>query len=159
MRIGILGYGRFGRALGSLLLEAGHAYRALDPAAEIPGEHQAASLQDLVEGQEALVLAVPVPALGRALLDLRPNLTSDHLVFDVGSVKVGPCALMEEHLGGGHSPCRDASALRARQPRAGGTAPAGRALRLASTSRRCGSGRAVVPQPGLRGVAPESRGS
>ena len=100
MRIGILGYGRFGRALGSLLLEAGHAYRALDPAAEIPGEHQAASLQDLVEGQEALVLAVPVPALGRALLDLRPHLTSDHLVFDVGSVKVGPCALMEEHLGG-----------------------------------------------------------
>jgi len=99
MRIGILGYGRFGRALGSLLRDAGHAYRAWDPNAEVPLEHRAIGFHDLVEGQEALVLAVPIPALGGLLGALRPHLRADHLVFDVGSVKVGPCALLEEHLG------------------------------------------------------------
>ena len=100
MRIGILGYGRFGRALGSLLQEAGHSYRAWDPVAQIPEEHRAASPRDLVGTQEALVLAVPVPELARVLLGIRPHLSSGQLVFDVGSVKVGPCALLEEHLGG-----------------------------------------------------------
>jgi prephenate dehydrogenase len=99
MRIGILGYGRFGRALGSLLREAGHTYRAWDPVARVPEEFRAASSRDLVEGQEALALAVPVPALAGVLGELRPHLGSEHLVFDVGSVKVGPCALLEEHLG------------------------------------------------------------
>ncbi|MFN7958160.1 MAG: prephenate dehydrogenase/arogenate dehydrogenase family protein [Holophagaceae bacterium] len=101
MRIGILGYGRFGRALGALLHEAGHAYRAWDPAADLPAERRAAGVQDLVEGSEALVLSVPVVALGSALAGLRPLLRPDHLVFDVGSVKVGPCGLMETHLGAG----------------------------------------------------------
>jgi prephenate dehydrogenase len=32
-------------------------------------------------------------------MDLRPHLRPDQLVFDVGSVKAGPCALLEEHLG------------------------------------------------------------
>ncbi len=100
MRIGILGYGRFGRALGSLLLEAGHAYQAWDPATDIPLDHRAAGLRDLVDAQEAVVLAVPVPALASVLRDLRPCLNAGQLVFDVGSVKVGPCALLEEHLGG-----------------------------------------------------------
>ena len=99
MRIGILGYGRFGRALGALLREAGHAYRAWDPVTEIPEEHRAVSARDLVDGQEALALAVPVPALAGVLRDLCPFLNPSHLVFDVGSVKVGPCALLEEHLG------------------------------------------------------------
>lgn len=99
MRIGILGYGRFGRALASLLHEAGHAYRAWDPVADIPAERRAAGLRDLTEGHEALVLAVPIPALGNLIRDLRPHLRPDQLVFDVGSVKVGPCALLEAHLG------------------------------------------------------------
>ncbi|MDP1832949.1 MAG: prephenate dehydrogenase/arogenate dehydrogenase family protein [Geothrix sp.] len=100
MRIGILGHGRFGRALGALLHEAGHAHRAWDPVAEIPAERRAASFRDLVDAHETLVLAVPIPALAGALRDLRPHLRSDHLVLDVGSVKVGPCALLDEHLGG-----------------------------------------------------------
>jgi len=99
MRIGILGYGRFGRALGALLLEAGHAYQAWDPVTEIPLEHRAASPRGLVEANEVLVLAVPLQALASVLQGLRPHLTAEHLVFDVGSVKVGPCALLEEHLG------------------------------------------------------------
>lgn len=99
MRVGIVGFGRFGRALGALLPEAGHAYRAWDPVTEIPADHRAASLRDLVDTHEALVLALPIRALAPLLTELRPHLRADQLVFDVGSVKVGPCALLEEHLG------------------------------------------------------------
>ncbi len=99
MRIGILGYGRFGRALGSLLLEAGHNYRAWDPVAEIPAEHQSSGFQELVADQDTLILAVPIRSLDGLLRDLRPHLRADQLVFDVGSVKVGPCVLLEAHLG------------------------------------------------------------
>jgi len=99
MRIGILGYGRFGRALGALLHEAGHSYRAWDPEAEVPSELSAGGLHDLLAESGTLVLAAPVPALEGLLRDLRPHLRPDHLVFDVGSVKVGPCALLEAHLG------------------------------------------------------------
>jgi len=99
MRIGIMGYGRFGVALGSLIREAGHSFRAWDPVAPIPAEHQAGSLQGLVAEHDTLVLAVPVPLLGSALGSIRPLLRPDHLVFDVGSVKVGPCGLLETHLG------------------------------------------------------------
>jgi prephenate dehydrogenase len=52
-----------------------------------------------VEGCDALALAVPIPALEGAIKQLRPHLRPDQLVFDVGSVKVGPCALLEQHLG------------------------------------------------------------
>jgi len=99
MNIGILGYGRFGRALGGLLLEAGHAYQAWDPVAEVPQDHRAASRRDLADANEALVLAVPLSMLAGALQNLRPFLGAHHLVLDVGSVKVGPCALLEDHLG------------------------------------------------------------
>ena len=99
MRIGILGYGRFGSALGSLLNQAGHAFRAWDPVVEVPGEVRAAHPRDLVEHQEAIVLAVPLQALEGALQAVAPHLGPDQLVFDVGSVKVGPCGLLERHLG------------------------------------------------------------
>src|SRR5664279_3635392 len=88
MRIGILGYGRFGRALGSLLLEAGQAFRAWDPVASIPAEYQSGDFQALVEAHDTLILAVPIRSLDGLLRDLRPHLRSDQLVFDVGSVKV-----------------------------------------------------------------------
>jgi prephenate dehydrogenase len=53
----------------------------------------------LIDANDLLVLAMPVPALEGALRDLRPHLRPDHLVFDVGSVKVGPCGLLDAHLG------------------------------------------------------------
>ncbi len=99
MNIGILGYGRFGGALGTLILQAGHAYQAWDPVAEVPQDHRAASPVDLVKANEVLVLAVPLQTLEGVLKSLRPHLGPQHLVLDVGSVKVGPCALLEEHLG------------------------------------------------------------
>jgi prephenate dehydrogenase len=99
MRIGILGYGRFGGALGALLHEAGHSYRAWDPVTDIPAELRAGGARELIEESGILVVAVPVPAFGNVLRNLRPHLRPDQLVFDVGSVKAGPCALLEEHLG------------------------------------------------------------
>lgn len=99
MHIGILGFGRFGKALGALLQEAGYTYGAWDPSVEIPVEDRAASPRELVDQSEILVLAVPIRALGPLLQELRPYLRPDQLVLDVGSVKVGPCALLEEQLG------------------------------------------------------------
>ncbi len=78
MLVAILGYGRFGRALGGLLAEAGIEHRAHDPLADVPQEFRADSLRDLPGG---------------------PGNPGGPVVLDVGSVKVGPCAAMAEVLG------------------------------------------------------------
>ena len=88
--VALLGFGRFGRALGSLLEDAGVPYRALDPESDVPASRRASSLLDLSAGADLIVLAVPVPLLREALVDLRPFLRPDQLVLDVGSVKLRP---------------------------------------------------------------------
>jgi prephenate dehydrogenase len=97
--VAILGYGRFGRALGGLLSEAGIPHRAHDPLADVPPEHRADSLRDLVETATFVVVAVPVTRMRAALSDLRPHLRPSHVVLDVGSVKVFPAAALAEVLG------------------------------------------------------------
>lgn len=97
--VAILGYGRFGRALGALLSEAGIPHRAHDPAADVPAEYRAKSIHDLVKTAAFVVLAVPVTRMRAALTDLLPHLSSDQLVFDVGSVKVFPAAALAGVLG------------------------------------------------------------
>jgi prephenate dehydrogenase len=98
--VAILGYGRFGRALGGLLSEAGIPHLAHDPQQlEIPAEHRAASIHDLVRTAAFVVVAVPVARMRAALVDLRPHLSSDQLVLDVGSVKVHPAAALAEVMG------------------------------------------------------------
>jgi prephenate dehydrogenase len=96
--VAILGYGRFGRALGGLLSEAGIPHLAHDPqaAVDIPTEYRAASIHDLVRSAAFVVVAVPVTRMRAALTDLRPHLSSDQLVLDVGSVKVLPAAALAE---------------------------------------------------------------
>jgi prephenate dehydrogenase len=98
-QVALVGYGRFGRALGSLLVESGMDYRALDPLAEVPEPHRAASLPELISGAEFVVVAVPVPRLHATLEDLRPHLRPSQLVMDVGSVKVKPVQALAEVLG------------------------------------------------------------
>ena len=44
-------------------------------------------------------MAVPVPRIRSALVDLRPHLAPGQIVLDVGSVKVGPAAALAEVLG------------------------------------------------------------
>ena len=97
--VAILGFGRFGRALGDLLAEAGIPFRAHDPFQEVPKEHAADSLRSLVEGAEHVVVAVPVPRIRAALEDMRPLLSSAQIVLDVGSVKVRPMEALTEVLG------------------------------------------------------------
>jgi prephenate dehydrogenase len=97
--VAILGYGRFGRALGRLFLDAGISYRAFDPKGEIAQERRASSPQDLVSGASFVVLAVPVPEMQRTLAQVRPYLDPNQIVFDVGSVKVLPEAALTAVLG------------------------------------------------------------
>jgi prephenate dehydrogenase len=98
-QVAIVGYGRFGRALGSLLEAAGLGYRALDPVADIPEAHRAGSFQELLTGAELVVVAVPVPRMHAVLENLRPFLRPEQLVLDVGSVKVKPVHALAEVLG------------------------------------------------------------
>jgi prephenate dehydrogenase len=97
--VAILGYGRFGRALGGLFAEAGIAHRAHDPLADVPAEYRAESLRDLVRAAPFVVVAVPVSRMRAALSDLRPHLSPNQVVLDVGSVKVFPTAALAEILG------------------------------------------------------------
>ncbi len=98
-QVALVGYGRFGRALGSLLGEAGVGFRALDPQGGVPESHRATSLPELVTGAEFVVVAVPVPQMRSVLQDLRPHLRPSQLVMDVGSVKVKPVEALAEVLG------------------------------------------------------------
>jgi prephenate dehydrogenase len=96
--IAFLGYGRFGSALGALFREAGEEVLALDPGASIPAEERAASLADFSRAA-FVVVAVPIPAMGEAFAALRPHLGPGQIVFDVGSVKISPAAVMAATLG------------------------------------------------------------
>jgi prephenate dehydrogenase len=105
--VAVLGYGRFGRALGGLLADGGVPHRAYDPVQQddMASDVRADSLRDLVTGRSGaprpsfVVVSVPVPRIRAALIDLRPLLTPEQIVLDVGSVKVGPVASMAEILG------------------------------------------------------------
>ena len=97
--VALVGYGRFGRALGERLEEVGVALRAFDPHVVPPAAVAAGGIPDLLAGAEVVVLAVPVATTGAALAALRPHLGPDQLVMDVGSVKVGPVTEMEASLG------------------------------------------------------------
>jgi prephenate dehydrogenase len=98
-QVALLGYGRFGSALGRLLVEAGVGVRAYDPEVAIPPEHAAASIEEATRGAEFVVVAVPVPVMRPVLVALRRHVTASQVVFDVGSVKVRPVAAMREALG------------------------------------------------------------
>jgi len=98
VRIGILGYGKFGGALGRLLEEGGVRFRALDPAAQVPPECRSGSLAELVAGADFVALAVPIKALPAALAAVAPLLAPEQVVFDVASVKVLPARWMDERL-------------------------------------------------------------
>lgn len=96
--LAILGLGHFGRALADLTSAANLPWLALDPHAPVPAPHRAADLTDLTARARNIVLCIPVPETEAALRALRPHLTPDHLVLDVGSVKLWPARVMAELL-------------------------------------------------------------
>ena len=98
--VALLGYGRFGRALGQLFAEAGLAFRAYDPHADVPAEYRAGSLSELTSGATFVVIAVPVAGIEPAVVALRPYLRPSQVVLDVGSVKVRPAAVLSQVLAG-----------------------------------------------------------
>ena len=106
-RVGLLGYGRFGAALATLLEERGHRWCCWDPIARLPEGRAAADVDSLLAQSELIVVAVPVSAFETVLRDLAPRLQSRHQVMDVGSVKLAPCRLMDQVLGDriGHVGC------------------------------------------------------
>jgi len=97
--LGILGYGRFGRALAELAADAGLAVRAFDPTAVVPADLRAGSSAELARACGQVMLAVPTQALRGCVEELRSHLTGEHLVMDVASVKLEPEAIMAELLG------------------------------------------------------------
>ena len=97
--VGLIGFGRFGRAFASLLDAADVTYVAFDPFAEAPATIRCASLADLAEKSRKIMVGVPVSRIGDTLSALAPHLTSKHVVFDVGSVKLNPTAAMTDVLG------------------------------------------------------------
>lgn len=100
--VGLLGYGRFGAALASLLTEAGHPVVAFDPHGSGPlgAVTRAENVGEAVTGAEVVVVATPVPVMAQVLATARPHLTGAQLVLDVGSVKVRPEEALASALGG-----------------------------------------------------------
>ena len=98
-RVAVLGHGRFGKAFVELLRQAGDPVQVFDPHAAVPADLAAPSLAAAINGAGWIVLAMPVPHMRTALAALRPLLHAGHTVLDVGSVKLQPCALMDELLG------------------------------------------------------------
>jgi len=97
--VAIMGYGRFGRALASLFLDAGAVVRAYDSKVSIPVTLATSSVETLVLGASHIILAVPITEMRSALDEMAPFLNSSQIVMDVGSVKVGPVRVMAEVLG------------------------------------------------------------
>ena len=98
-KLGILGFGHFGRALGEVLSDNEQEFVAFDPGVNIPEGHGVASLQAFAQQSTIIVVAVPVPAIESALSELRPFLNQAHTVMDVGSVKSLPLEAMKRVLG------------------------------------------------------------
>lgn len=97
--VGIVGWGRFGRALGELIMRTGSPVWAYEPDRVIEPEVRAASPEALAGRVRWVLLAVPIPQLRTALRSLRPFLRPEHRVLDVGSVKLRPEEVLREELG------------------------------------------------------------
>ncbi len=97
--VGILGHGRFGAALANLIEDAGLRCVAFDPAREVPAHRRVDSPTAVVESARVVVLAIPVERFEPLLAGLAGRWTPEHLVIDVGSVKVGPMDVLRAALG------------------------------------------------------------
>jgi prephenate dehydrogenase len=94
MRVALLGFGGFGRALATLLDRAGRAWRCVDPRAA-----ESLSLPEALRGADVVGVCVKEADLAAALEHARPHLSDEALVMDVCARKAGPCATLLEVLG------------------------------------------------------------
>jgi prephenate dehydrogenase len=107
LRVGIVGYGRFGRALGELVTRHGGSVTAYDPGAPdgiVAPSVAADSIAHLVSRAGVVVVATPVDVMRGvfvAIRDALANRAEPPLVMDVGSVKVAPAAALTSTFGAG----------------------------------------------------------
>ena len=100
-RVGIVGFGAFGQLMARELRPHA-ALLAWDPATglDAAADRHGVRLAPLVEVARCavVVLAVPVSRLAEAVAAVAPHLRPGALVLDVGSVKVGPAAILDRGL-------------------------------------------------------------
>lgn len=97
-RLGLVGFGGFGRLAASVLSEhvavlvhdPAHARAVLPDGREMP----MGTLEEIA-ACDVIVLAVPVARMAHLCAALGPLLRPGSVVVDVGSVKTGPVAIME----------------------------------------------------------------
>lgn len=99
LKLGFVGYGRFGRALLEIFVERGYQVRAYDPNIGVPEPLAVPSLKGLADTCDVLFVAVPVAAMPATFQALRSVVGPSHIVVDVGSVKMAPVRTMKEVFG------------------------------------------------------------
>ena len=98
MRIGIIGYGLFGKTLTELFSGCNYSLAAYDSTETVPKEIRSASIKAIAQHATFIIIAVPIKNIEQVLLELRPWVTSAHLISDVGSVKIKPVRIMQKIL-------------------------------------------------------------
>jgi prephenate dehydrogenase len=95
--IGMIGTGRFGSYFAAQLERAGYQVHRAD-AHDEPASRPTAIARAC--GSPTVIYAVPIRELERAITETRHLLAPDATVMDVCSVKIVPCALLEQLLPG-----------------------------------------------------------
>lgn len=98
-RLGFVGYGRFGRAMGELCRGIGCEVVAIDPAAPPEPSLRVDSLGELLARSDLVVVATPVAIMAETFAALAQEATPGHTILDVGSVKLAPSRAMAEIFG------------------------------------------------------------
>ncbi len=98
-KIAVVGFGRFGRALSTLLADAGYTVVAEDPSVRVPEPFRPNIGSDGVAEADVVFVCVPVLLIGEVVERLRPRLSGNQLVVDVCSVRAPAQAAMASTLG------------------------------------------------------------
>ena len=93
----VVGFGRFGRAITTLLSDEGHTVRAIDAAGPVPAELEPSP--GFLDDPAVVLLCVPVTGVGAALESVAGSLGDGHLVVDVCSVRAPAEEAMRRVLG------------------------------------------------------------
>ena len=84
VKVGIVGYGSFGRFAAGVLEKHCEVYVWNEP--QVVAEHRVVAFSELAE-MDVIILAIPLESYEAVLAGLRPILRADTVVVDVCSVK------------------------------------------------------------------------
>lgn len=100
-KIGVIGYGMFGRLLCNEMLKGLDITVYSPHFSKIENEYRiksVKSLQELVEGADMIIPAVPISKFEKVIQEIIPNLKKNTIVMDVCSVKSYPVQIMQKFL-------------------------------------------------------------